>query len=283
MAEEIAEAISEGGRLIECALPISVQASERGGLTIKCVRTEPQGKDASGRMGYGPVKGSEFEVEANTFIVGIGQSVAIPECRGPVRFNPEGISVTLYQSGKNGKYFAGGDMVAGPRRVCDAIASGKLAALSIHALLHRLDMGEIRGKVQIGQGTGVSMGEYLTGGDSPNPRIKEAVTPGEIKPEWFAPSEQKKPSKLSAEEAVKSFREVVADVDQVELLDSCNRCFSCGTCLLCDRCYLFCPEVAVIPPAEGAVQYQGNAEYCKGCGVCSSVCPRGVMTMSEDQ
>jgi Pyruvate/2-oxoacid:ferredoxin oxidoreductase delta subunit len=103
----------------------------------------------------------------------------------------------------------------------------------------------------------------------------------EVKPEWFEPSDRVEPSNLSAEEAVHGFEEVVRNVDDEECSNACSRCFSCGTCTSCDRCYLYCPEVAMMPPRDSGEGYEGNAEYCKGCGVCAAVCPRGVMTMRD--
>jgi NADPH-dependent glutamate synthase beta subunit-like oxidoreductase/Pyruvate/2-oxoacid:ferredoxin oxidoreductase delta subunit len=279
-AEEISDALREGVKLMECALPVAIEPSG-GGLNVTCLRTEAQGRDASGRTRYVPVKGSEFEVDVGTFIIGTGQAVKVPEEAGPVLIAPEGITVTPYLNAGKGKFYAGGDMVAIPRRVCDAIGSGKLAALSMHARMNGLDMEAIWARVQIGGGTAFSMHAYLYGGDSPDPRIKNPIEPQEVKPEWFEPSERIEPSKLQAEKAVQGFEEVVGDWDEEELLRACSRCFSCGICTSCDRCYLYCPEVSVTPPSDDKKCYEGDSEYCKGCGVCAAVCPRGVMTMRE--
>ena len=78
--------------------------------------------------------------------------------------------------------------------------------------------------------------------------MKSLVQLEEVKPEWFEPSDRMEPSKLSAEEAVHGFEEVVRNVGDEEFSNACNRCFSCGTCTSCDRCYLYCPEVSMMPP-----------------------------------
>jgi Pyruvate/2-oxoacid:ferredoxin oxidoreductase delta subunit len=279
-SEEVSDALREGVSLMECTLPLAIEPSEVG-LKLTCVKTEPRGQDQSGRKQYLPVRGSELKLEVSTFIMGTGQSVAIPEEPGPVPITPEGIPVTAYLNAGSGKYYAGGDIIASPRRVCDAIGTGKLAALSIHARLNGLDMDSIWSRVQIGTGTAFSMGEYLYGDKASHPRLKDPVQPEEVKPEWFQTSDTMEPSKLRAEEAVHGFEEVVRDVDDGEFSNACHRCFSCGTCTSCDRCYLYCPEVSMMPPKEIGEGYEGNSEYCKGCGVCSAVCPRGVMTMGE--
>jgi NADPH-dependent glutamate synthase beta subunit-like oxidoreductase/Pyruvate/2-oxoacid:ferredoxin oxidoreductase delta subunit len=279
-SEEVSDALREGVSLVECALPLAIKCSD-GGLKVTCVRTEPQGQDESGRKRYVPRAGSEFEVEVSTFIIGTGQSVGVPEEAGPVSITPEGIPVAPDLHAGSGKYYAGGDIIAGPRRVCDAIGSGKLAALSIHARLNGLDMESLRSRGQIGRGPTFSMGEHLRGDEAPHPRMKRLVQLEEVKPEWFEPSDRIEPSKLSVEAAVHGFEEVVSDVDDEEFSNACNRCFSCGTCTSCDRCYLYCPEVSMMPPRHSGEGYEGNSEYCKGCGVCAAVCPRGVMTMGK--
>jgi Pyruvate/2-oxoacid:ferredoxin oxidoreductase delta subunit len=70
-------------------------------------------------------------------------------------------------------------------------------------------------------------------------------------------------------------------LDPKEAIQQAGRCFFCGTCTGCDRCFLFCPEVALLPPDDTGTAYRPDPEYCKGCAVCASVCPRGVMTMGE--
>jgi Pyruvate/2-oxoacid:ferredoxin oxidoreductase delta subunit len=32
---------------------------------------------------------------------------------------------------------------------------------------------------------------------------------------------------------------------------------------------------------EGETRYTFNFDYCKGCGICASQCPRGVVFMKE--
>ncbi len=53
--------------------------------------------------------------------------------------------------------------------------------------------------------------------------------------------------------------------------DACHR-----DCLLC---WISCPEDCIIIK-EG--QIEGiDFDYCKGCGICASVCPRGAITMER--
>ncbi|PKN30686.1 MAG: hypothetical protein CVU64_02100 [Deltaproteobacteria bacterium HGW-Deltaproteobacteria-21] len=278
--EEVADALSENVELMPCTLPVEIKRS-RGGLKVVCVKTKERGRDQSGRRRDVPIKGSEFEIKVGTLILGVGQTVYVPDKKGPVAIKKEGIAVAPDLHTGKGKYFAGGDMISIPRRVCDAIASGKLAALSMHVRLNGLDMKAVWEKVRIGEGSSFSMAEYLDGEDRPDPRIKDPVKPDDVKREWFEASPRVAPSRIPSKKAVQGFKEVVKDVGKEELVSSCGRCFSCGTCTGCDRCYLFCPDVSLLPPGKERPVYEPHPEYCKGCGVCSSVCMRGVMTMRE--
>jgi pyruvate ferredoxin oxidoreductase delta subunit len=51
-------------------------------------------------------------------------------------------------------------------------------------------------------------------------------------------------------------------------------------CNKCGLCWLFCPEAAIYPLADGL--FETNLFHCKGCGICSVECPKGVITMIEE-
>lgn len=48
-------------------------------------------------------------------------------------------------------------------------------------------------------------------------------------------------------------------------------------CIKCAQCYFFCPEPAYEEDAEG--YFICNLDYCKGCGICAAICPKGAITM----
>jgi formate dehydrogenase (NADP+) beta subunit len=277
--EEIEDAILEGVKLVTDTLPVAVRAVA-GGLIVTCVKTEAAGKEESGRTIYRPVEGSQFELEVKTLILGTGQAVRVPELHAPISITREGVGVSADLHAGGGKYFAGGDAVPGQRRVCDAIGSGKLAALSLHARLNGMDFEALLETARIGSGHGFSMQHILEGGE-PKTGVREPVRVEDVKFEWFEPSIPYEVRRVGPRESVQGFDEVIPGVSAEEVAHSSGRCLSCGTCTACDRCHLHCPEISMIPPAAGGALYHGSEEFCKGCGVCASVCPRGVMTMSE--
>lgn len=58
------------------------------------------------------------------------------------------------------------------------------------------------------------------------------------------------------------------------------RCLSCGVCNLCDRCLEFCPE-GILQRNDTQDGYVFDLDYCKGCGVCMTACPRGAIYMAS--
>ncbi len=278
--EEIGDALQEGASLMDRTLPLGVENAPHGDLTIRCAKTEARDLDASGRNRFETTPGSEFDLRADTLVMAVGQSVefsGVPESLGR---EGDGLVVDGFLRAGNGKYYAGGDAVAGPRRVCDAIGAGKLAALSIHAKLDSLDMKEIWPRVQLGQGATFSMEQFLTGETETSPRLQKPVEVSEVKPDRFDSKPAPEVPRLDIEEAIKSFREVIGDVDEEELRQAAERCFSCGTCTLCDLCYEYCPDMSVCKREEG---YEYDYDHCKGCAICAEECPRGVIHMEVEE
>ncbi len=48
-------------------------------------------------------------------------------------------------------------------------------------------------------------------------------------------------------------------------------------CVKCGSCYILCPDMCYEQDEEGF--YNANLFYCKGCGICAAVCPKGAITM----
>ncbi|MCY0858904.1 MAG: 4Fe-4S binding protein [Sulfolobaceae archaeon] len=59
-------------------------------------------------------------------------------------------------------------------------------------------------------------------------------------------------------------------------------------CIRCTLCWVYCPEPAILElpkpytTKKGIkynVTYEINYDYCKGCGICSQVCPTKAIKM----
>ena len=68
--------------------------------------------------------------------------------------------------------------------------------------------------------------------------------------------------------------------DDEELVAEAGRCLSCGTCNLCQSCVLSCPDACCrLDEEDGRITI--DLYHCKGCGICSYECPRGVLVMEN--
>jgi Pyruvate/2-oxoacid:ferredoxin oxidoreductase delta subunit len=64
-----------------------------------------------------------------------------------------------------------------------------------------------------------------------------------------------------------------------EAIAEAKRCLSCGDCFECDACWKYCPDQAVIKPAEPGQPYRFKLEFCQGCCKCADECPCGYIEM----
>lgn len=67
--------------------------------------------------------------------------------------------------------------------------------------------------------------------------------------------------------------------DRESALKEAQRCFSCGYCNTCGNCWIFCPDISIILESRP----QLDRDHCKGCGICATECPRGVVYMREKE
>jgi pyruvate ferredoxin oxidoreductase delta subunit len=54
-----------------------------------------------------------------------------------------------------------------------------------------------------------------------------------------------------------------------------NKCTKCGLC------WIYCPDGAICPAADGG--YEVDLNYCKGCGICSEECPVKAISMVQEE
>jgi len=138
--EEIHHAEEEGIRFELLTNPVEILGDESGRARgLRCLRMRLGEPDESGRRRPLPIEGSEFEVEADTVIVAIGNSPnpLIPATTPDLRLGRRGTIQADPLTGRTSKprVFAGGDIVTGAATVIEAMGAGKRAARAIHALL----------------------------------------------------------------------------------------------------------------------------------------------------
>jgi 2-oxoacid:acceptor oxidoreductase delta subunit (pyruvate/2-ketoisovalerate family) len=276
--EEMMEAIEEGVKIRYLVNPIRIQQKECL-KRLECLRMELGEKDESGRRRPVPIPHSNFFIEADNVIIAAGEEIE-------VSFLPKGMErregiVLTQRDGSTGikGIFAGGDLTSNQRTVAHAIGSGKKAALAIDCYLKGMDSEEAIRQILIGEGPSLSIFRHLHPGERMmNPHV---VTFEELNMDYFEPSKRYTESKGLVKKRIKGFEEVTSTFTEGIALEEAERCFSCGTCNECENCYVFCPDASVIKTKQ-ILSHQVDYDFCKGCGICFSECPRGVISLKEE-
>ncbi len=133
-AHEIEDALDEGVEILILTNPTRI-IKDKDKLKVECIKMELGEPDKSGRRRPIPIEGSEFILELDRLIFGIGQSC---DAEGfGVKLNKRGRVIAEEKTQKTSKkgVFAGGDLVTGPQTVIWAVQGGRLAAKSIDKYL----------------------------------------------------------------------------------------------------------------------------------------------------
>lgn len=135
---EVEEMAHEGIRFETQCSPEAILENAGSVAAVRMVRTIPGRPDAQGRRTFELVQGTQFEVHADTVLLGTGQMADTSWLPTP---RPEKVVLT-------------GDFAAGARSLIDAIADGRRVAREVDARL----MGSVRGRpvvqVEDAAGTG---------------------------------------------------------------------------------------------------------------------------------
>jgi len=277
--DEMREAIEEGVKIRYLVNPIRIQQKDDM-RRLECLRMELGEKDESGRRRPVPIPSSNFFIEADSVIIAAGEEIE-------VTFLPKGMEkregiLLTQKDGSTGikGIFAGGDLTSTQRTVAHAIGSGKKAALAMDCYLKGKDSEEAIRQILIGEGPSISIFKYLHPGERlMNPHV---VTFEELNMDYFEPSTRRRESKGLVKKRIKGFGEVTSSLTENTALEEAERCFSCGTCNECENCYVFCPDASVIK-TEKILSHQVDYDFCKGCGICFSECPRGAISLKEEE
>jgi 2-oxoacid:acceptor oxidoreductase delta subunit (pyruvate/2-ketoisovalerate family) len=151
--------------------------------------------------------------------------------------------------------------------------------MAIDCYLGGKDTEEAIRQILIGEGPSISISRYLHPEERPmNPHI---VTFEELNTDYFEPSKRHRESKGPVKKRIKGFKEVTSTFTEKIAFEEAERCFSCGTCNECENCYVFCPDASIVK-TEGFLSHHVDYDFCKGCGICFSECPRGAISLKEE-
>jgi NADPH-dependent glutamate synthase beta subunit-like oxidoreductase len=265
LPEEVSEARDEGITIMNGLAPSGLTRKGRR-LHLETRRVEVT-TDAEGMITISPI-GDEIErFRADRVIVAIGQELDFPHPpaqKGRVIADPFcGISPRM---------FAGGDATGNRAFVADAIASGKMAALSIASTLEGKVIEDEYSCRRLGTGTAFSL--RATDADL------QSVVPFErINTLFFTEDSRSNPDLLSPAVRKATFDEVTSGLDPSSMDREIARCFKCGTCIDCKHCLDFCPDISILKDPSGLIF---DYDHCKGCGMCDTVCPRNVIEMVKE-
>ncbi len=90
--------------------------------------------------------------------------------------------------------------------------------------------------------------------------------------------EKLKAKKLPLKERNKSFAPVNLGLTEEEAIKEAQRCLRTQSCDTCELCGLLCPDLCITKEAGGK-SVAIDLDYCKGCGICAAVCPKGAIKM----
>jgi 2-oxoacid:acceptor oxidoreductase delta subunit (pyruvate/2-ketoisovalerate family) len=288
---EVEEAREEGVEFRFLAAPEKIEINNDGNIEkLVCCEMELGPPDESGRRRPVKKEGALFEVEADSILTAIGEIPDFDYLNGIVKTENrivavnEGMQVKTADDGR-AKIFAGGDIIDLPHTVVHAVAAGKKASIVMDCDRKGTDFYEVFKEIAIGDGQALSFSKYM-GWAPVNPvsqNNEKVVDSEKIVYDYFikAPKVDKKVVNADARRGSfdaysKTFYE---DQAQREAL----RCMHCGRCTECDNCLIFCPDVSVLVRGEGRFGYAIDYDYCKGCGICFTECPRNSISMIDEE
>lgn len=241
--EEIEEARREGVVFLFQRQPVAFHGDGRV-AAVELAEVLMGDPDDTGRAR--PIVGDRTtRLECDHVLLALGQAAE-------TSLLPEGSTVVdgrVHTPAGPTRLFVAGDFATGEGTVAHAIGDGRRAAGRALAAL----------------------GEPATVFRRPD--RAEAVPISGIHFEHFPPRGAAAERHTPVEDRVRSFDETnrgIADAREAE------RCFSCGRCTRCDTCLVYCPEGIIDRTRDG---YAVDLNFCKGCGICVTECPRDAMEM----
>ncbi len=275
--EEVEGLFSEGAILEELASPTRIILKEGRAVALECIRNKLGAAGPDGRRRPISIEGSEFQIEADSIIVGIGQLPDVSFIDGSsVSLHKNDTIVVDSQTGRTGheQVYAGGDAVRGPATIIEACADGRRAA---EAICRQLG---VRANLPTGQ--------------LPVLSEEEIVQMKHVRARKVA---QYRGAILPPEERG-GFDLIEATLTEEEALGEAARCMQCSN--FCDKCVEVCPNranyaffVSLMSPTLPKVSCQQSGlrvsgeevfqvaqarqiihiqDFCNECGNCATFC-----------
>ncbi len=274
--EELRVLLDEGNLLLELVSPSRVILRNGRVVALECVRNELAGIGPDGRRRSVRIEGTEFEVEADSIILAIGQRPDLAFLDGSgVTFGADGTIVPDPATGQvTAGVYAGGDVTRGPAIIVEACADGRRAA---EAMCRRFGIQSEELPVR---------SPVLTQDQINQLRRARARRTNQHQPELL-------PVALRS-----GFGLVEQTLADSAARAEAARCLQCST--VCDKCVEVCPNRAnhtyLVSPVEltlpllscrnGAIEIVGEEtftveqsrqiihvdDFCNECGNCATFC-----------
>ena len=277
LAEEVEEALEEGITIVNGWAPRSIDRKGKS-LSVGLFKAKVTKDEILGVMRILRSGKETQTVNADKVIVAIGQAWEPVPLPPGMEIRKDRLVTDPFGRTPLQRYVAGGDVVGGRGFVADAIASGKMGALAIACLLDGKDVTAEFSAHQIGKGTAFSFQNLLEPPGREGTDLKKVVSFEEVNTLFFPKSDRKQAGKAIPSARKKTFAEVTRGLTPSMAKAESSRCFNCGTCVDCEYCMDFCPDLSVLRN-ETSGGYGFDPDYCKGCGVCLTACPRHVIEM----
>ncbi len=297
--EEVDDALTEGVTILNGVMPVALMKDSSGratGLRLAKCSVNEKGVPT-------PLKGTEFEVEADLIVSAIGQSGDLNGIEEIGNHRSFIDADRYFQVPDRPGHFVAGDIVR-PHLLTTAIGQASIASESIDHYLQAHDTAR-RPKVDVHHfnllsklneqslapteydhtqawGTAdanfavhnyedrsaheiISADKLFLGHFEQTPRyLRQATVPG-------------------AEEVLGHFEERHHGLVDEAARAEAERCMSCGLCFECNNCVIFCPQDAVfrVNKDQSTTGRYVDTDYnkCVGCHICADVCPSGYIDM----
>jgi 2-oxoacid:acceptor oxidoreductase delta subunit (pyruvate/2-ketoisovalerate family) len=289
--DEVREAREEGVQFRLLAAPERIEVNDDGTISrVVCCEMELGPADQGGCRRPLKKHGALFDVKADSILTAIGEVPVFDYLNDSVKTENALIPVNNdlrvdVQNDGRAQIFAGGDIIGIPRTVVHAVASGKKAAIVMDCARKGVDFAEVLDEIAIGDGPAISFSKYM-GWKPLNPvrqNSRVVVDSEKMVYDYFDKAPQVEKKIQAAEVRKNSFEAYSGTFSEDEALREVARCMHCGRCTECDNCLIFCPDVSILVIGNGRFGYSIDYDYCKGCGICFTECPRHAMSMIDEQ